>query len=926
VAATGSEGHAASTSGTDGSFALRLPDGAYELEASSPGFAAAETEVTVRGAADASLELKSSGATLRRVPIYGGGGNVVADGTPGVFYLSGGNVGDLYRTTDWGGTWTQVTTAYDDPANGLSRASSPFALTTSGFPGEIAVVLRGADVAYSTDYGVRWHEVADSPAYGDRLLWGHAGSTSVLVDLTADGMYVADMTASSPRFVRMTEPYPYTRGTEAIGVGNGADKPWVATADDSGHVSLFPLVASASAPRPITTLSGFPTDALVVGLGGRSAPGAPPAGLVVATVYQAAVSLKAPGAQGYPPPRIGQLGQQCWSPAVSPQIDTPAIAPDTGASYGSAWVGGCWLQESDGNVTVKGAYGAGAAIDAGYDATASSPGTDRVVMLDPLPPEMAQSGGVGVTKLAGTNGGFPVTLANPTASARPGLDPSSSGAAVDGITAATVRQTTFGPLGQLQLASATDVASAASDNGGSSFVRASYGHTWSVAWWQGASGTWLLFGQSASRPNDDLVAGFENWTNRSARVTGPNVAGSSLIDFGGPNFFTPVIVDAIAGVPGQDTAFIGVGVTGTISGPNAPAEAGVRRVSISTGPSFSHQTPIGDGIIRKPGPLAYCPSSSAASSVEDVLFVMADDNLGGALYRVTGATGPSPAVTKVVDIPAAQPGAVFGLPTLQVDCASGTVWAGTGATQAGLLQSTDGGQTFNTVSVDDPTGDASEQIRALALTPGDPGSITVGDSEGFIQRSNDAGRTWTLLNDPATDLNLSYQANLSGGIWDLASLPSFGPLLASADPAAALKRLARRRVLIAGPGEFAGDPATRAVPRVTAFWVTHPRFSVGTSPTATNARRGARSGRGTTFMYALSLPGTVSIVIHRAGRRTAAGTLTRWSRARLDAVSFSGRIGHRALPPGTYIATIAARIGHGRKSRSRTVAFTIVRG
>jgi hypothetical protein len=221
-------------------------------------------------------------------------------------------------------------------------------------------------------------------------------------------------------------------------------------------------------------------------------------------------------------------------------------------------------------------------------------------------------------------------------------------------------------------------------------------------------------------------------------------------------------VDAIAGVPGQDAAFLGLGAVGTTVTPGP--EAAVVRVSIEPGPAFSNETQIGAGAITKPGPLAYCPASGSATSIQDVLLVISTDWLGGALYRVTGATTSSPTVTKVLDLPGTGQG--NGLAALKADCGSGTVWAASSAPGAGLLESGDGGQTFSPVRVDDPDG-GQEEIRAIAVTPGDPQSILVGDADGYIQSSSNGGQTWTLVNDPATDVNLSATANLTGGIWDL---------------------------------------------------------------------------------------------------------------------------------------------------------------
>jgi hypothetical protein len=57
-----------------------------------------------------------------------------------------------------------------------------------------------------------------------------------------------------------------------------------------------------------------------------------------------------------------------------------------------------------------------------------------------------------------------------------------------------------------------------------------------------------------------------------------------------------------------------------------------------------------------------------------------------------------------------------------------------------------------------------------------------------------------------------------------------------------------------------------------------------------------------------------------------AGTLTRTLPAGRRSITFSGRIGKRALLVGDYRATVTAVDAALNVSRARTVTFTIVRG
>ncbi len=140
-------------------------------------------------------------------------------------------------------------------------------------------------------------------------------------------------------------------------------------------------------------------------------------------------------------------------------------------------------------------------------------------------------------------------------------------------------------------------------------------------------------------------------------------------------------------------------------------------------------------------------------------------------------------------------------------------------------------------------------------------------------------------------------------------------------------------------------------PGVSGLRLTNNRFAVGGAPTPIRGSATARRPRkGTTFRYTLSQPATVRITIvqrlsgERRGRRCVApsrrlrrarrarrctraltrGTLTRTSSQGANSVVFSGRIGSRALSPGTYVATLVATDSIGYSSKPKTVSFKIV--
>ncbi len=139
-------------------------------------------------------------------------------------------------------------------------------------------------------------------------------------------------------------------------------------------------------------------------------------------------------------------------------------------------------------------------------------------------------------------------------------------------------------------------------------------------------------------------------------------------------------------------------------------------------------------------------------------------------------------------------------------------------------------------------------------------------------------------------------------------------------------------------------------PVVSRFGLTNNPFVVGggKTPRSGTAARARRHRRGTTFTYTLSGAASARFVIAErlAGRRhggrcvaptrrlrharrctriIAAGTLMRISHRGANRVAFSGRIGSRALSPGSYQVTLIATDAGRRSSKARTILFTIVR-
>jgi hypothetical protein len=136
-------------------------------------------------------------------------------------------------------------------------------------------------------------------------------------------------------------------------------------------------------------------------------------------------------------------------------------------------------------------------------------------------------------------------------------------------------------------------------------------------------------------------------------------------------------------------------------------------------------------------------------------------------------------------------------------------------------------------------------------------------------------------------------------------------------------------------------------PVLTRVRQTHAVFRVGSKPTAITAANKRRPPIGTTFRFSLDQAATVTITISRStvGRRSGnrcvkpikklahnkrctrlvrSGVLTRHARAASNSIAFTGRVGRKALKPGSYLATFVAT-ANGKASAPKILRFKIVR-
>jgi hypothetical protein len=142
------------------------------------------------------------------------------------------------------------------------------------------------------------------------------------------------------------------------------------------------------------------------------------------------------------------------------------------------------------------------------------------------------------------------------------------------------------------------------------------------------------------------------------------------------------------------------------------------------------------------------------------------------------------------------------------------------------------------------------------------------------------------------------------------------------------------------------QPITDATrPTLSRLAITNKVFAVGSARTTV----AARAKKGTTFVYTLSEPAALVVTVERpaTGRRSGRSCVkpTRGNRkakkctryvavgaisggagvAGANASPFSGRIGRKALKPGSYRAALVAVDAAGNKSSAKRVGFKVVK-
>jgi phospholipase C len=176
------------------------------------------------------------------------------------------------------------------------------------------------------------------------------------------------------------------------------------------------------------------------------------------------------------------------------------------------------------------------------------------------------------------------------------------------------------------------------------------------------------------------------------------------------------------------------------------------------------------------------------------------------------------------------------------------------------------------------------------------------------------------------------------------NIPSPKPTIASMFDFTPGAAQAPKLALDPASGNPPGSPVTPPI-SILSFSMLRTSFAVGSAPTPiAGAKKSAKPKVGSAFRFGLSRAGDVTILIQsllpgrvskgrcvtptpklskakRCTRAVTKGTLRRTGAAGTNSVNFSGRIGTKALAPGSYRATIAAP-----GATSRTAGFKIVSG
>ena len=754
---------------------------------------------------------------------------VFADGEPGVFYITTDGIPSVWRTMDYAGTWVPVpTTAFSD--DGLPQGGAG-GLTTSGYPGEVAVVINNS-LWYSTDFGTTWNSLAfpqGSNIAQPEVRWAHSETSTdaasvILVASMATGqewaasaVYAADMTAPEPQLTALGNTVLPSSGLlDIVGAGGSVFLFRASSATDvafgelslggsgwvlsgGGSISGLQLASAPDAfdSMDVLSLGGSVPD--VVALFEHTVSGANATGKLEVAYYDSSWTVfdnivgqddstgSINGGSNwndltdlYGTGGITQCGVNNTATAIS--IAPTAGKVDFAGFEAIGTVGTCmWALNATGsNVTYPGASSGTPVVSAGLIANVVLDGinnntgfawsagynfsndatTGDMVAIAPNEAGIAKSANIPghrpefVGRGARDRNNFISNLAGP------GTATTSGGIAINGLTAAVVRDIAMDPndaTGQ-NFALITSPGGGSrvmlTTDGGESFSTVTGSGGESMAWWNGddiemmAAFSTLDGGLLVKAFNRDSGAGAAEMGDELAKTAANREADSTGFAFpsdglrpsspiNGVNTYMGALaagntqVSAMTGVAGTNYVLVGGSAVqsggGSVDATYASGSVALMELQVNSttnavtvadvtvygGSGTTGQDPTAAdtrGLYTNGGvtSITYCPVGSGAA-VADKAFITVKGASGGGLYVLDGVSSGTPTHSAI------SAAAALGLGKLRVDCATGFLAAVAPATQSnppqpgGVYISTDAA-TF--VQVNLPTPPSTLDVQA----------------------------------------------------------------------------------------------------------------------------------------------------------------------------------------------------------------------
>jgi hypothetical protein len=236
-------------------------------------------------------------------------------------------------------------------------------------------------------------------------------------------------------------------------------------------------------------------------------------------------------------------------------------------------------------------------------------------------------------------------------------------------------------------------------------------------------------------------------------------------------------------------------------------------------------------------------------------------------------------------------------------------------------------------------------LSTIANRTGDPihrGATCVGRCGGMfdfldIQLSPADGTIWATTSDSCTakaKCNERYDATAKEmptqtatdrrgvAIHQVDGPKLVGPLPVATPTGVAVPKLPAPLAPAAQAQGGANEPSTAVVdrtgPLVKAFSISRKALRIK------RTKRGKPAPAVARFRYELDEPATVSLRIKRVGRgKKISGTLGSSAGAGRNALAFTGKLGKRTLPRGSYRVTLVAVDAAGNRSAPRTIGFRV---